>query len=193
MIPVERTALVLLAAGRSLRFGETDKLQARIEGMPLGLRAAATFERMPFAMRIAVVSADVLGFGARGWTVVRNPAPEDGMSGSVRLGVAEARRAGVDAVVIALADMPFVTEAHVRRLLDRSGPDAPVVASLNDGHAGPPAVFAADRFDELTLLAGDAGARTMIRAGVLIAAPPADMVDIDTPADLAAYGEGGAA
>ena len=43
-----------------------------------------------------------LDYAARGYDVVRNPRPEDGLSLSIRLGIQAARGDGIDAVLIAL-------------------------------------------------------------------------------------------
>lgn len=184
MAAAERTALILLAAGRSTRFGAADKLLQDLDGRPVGLHAAATLAAMPFAHRLAVTDGRLPGLAALGFRMLVNPAPEKGMAGSLRLGIAAAGAAGAQAVLVALADMPRVTAAHVRRLLDAAdGPDALVVSS--DGRDPmPPALFGRDRFAALLALDGDHGARDLIRAGVQVAAAPGELADIDTPADL---------
>ncbi len=184
MIAVEACALVLLAAGRSERFGDADKLQEMFLGQPLAFHVVTALEDMPFKARFAVCSNTALDFASRGYIVVQNGAPEDGMSGSVVLGVAAARASGCAGVVVALADMPRVTAAHIYRLLDAAdGPDS-VVASSNGVHPTPPAVFGTGQFDTLMQLKGDAGARDLIRAGRRVIAPEAELLDIDRPEDL---------
>lgn len=184
MIAIEDCVLVLLAAGRSERFGVADKLQEDFLGQPLAFHVVTALEDMPFKARVAVCSNTDLDFASRGYIVVQNGAPEDGMSGSVVLGVAAARALGCAAAVIALADMPRVTAAHVLRLLDAAdGPDS-VVASSNGVHPTPPALFGAGQFSTLLLLEGDSGARDLIRAGRRVIAPEAELLDIDRPEDL---------
>ena len=186
MIIAETTALILLGAGRSQRFGAADKLSAMFLGEPLGMHAVAALESVPFARRIAVTSGTTLDYAARGCEVVRNPAPEAGLSSSVRLGVAAARRARIEAVLIALADMPPITVAQVHRLFAAAkGPDT-VVASSDGIRPCPPALFGAAHFDALERLEGDAGARDLIRAGQHVVTSPDQLVDIDTEDDLAA-------
>src|SRR3546814_12755170 len=82
------------------------------------------------------------------------------MSRSLALGVSRAADCDVDAVLVCLADMPFINAGHLRGLLDRfdmSG--ATIVASAYDGIATPPALFARRHFPTLAALAGDRGAR----------------------------------
>ena len=56
MIAVEDTVLVLLAAGKSERFGGTgSKLDQEFLARPLGLHVAVALSAMPFWERVAVV------------------------------------------------------------------------------------------------------------------------------------------
>lgn len=186
MIAPERTLLALLAAGRSQRFGDADKLAADFLGRPLALHVVTALEAIPFHARVAIVSASPVDFAAHGYRVVANPAPETGLSGSVRLAARAAREAGVDAVLIALADMPRVTATQLLRLMDAATSTADIVASSDGDRPSPPALFGADCFDALATCTGDAGARALLRRGRHIVAPPDELIDIDTPADLAA-------
>ena len=54
MIAAEEVVLVLLAAGRSERFGPADKLAADLLGRPLGLHIVSTLAAVPFRARLAV-------------------------------------------------------------------------------------------------------------------------------------------
>ena len=49
-------AAILLAAGRSRRFGAADKLAVDLDGLPLGLHAARTLADVPLAARILVTA-----------------------------------------------------------------------------------------------------------------------------------------
>ncbi|WP_267387777.1 nucleotidyltransferase family protein [Sphingomonas sp. GC_Shp_3] len=182
----ERTALVLLAAGRSSRFGAADKLAADLFGRPLGLHVAATLAPLPFAARIAVCGGTAPDYAAHGFEMLFNPRAAEGASTSVALGVAAARTHGCDAVLIALADMPCVTTAHIQRLFDASDNANTVVASSDGVRLSPPALFSAAHFDTLASLSGDQGARDLIRSGRHIVTRADELIDIDTEADLAA-------
>jgi molybdenum cofactor cytidylyltransferase len=184
MIRAEKTVLILLAAGRSKRFGEIDKLEQEFLGQPLALHVVTAFEDVPFQARFVVKNGTDLDFESRGYRVIHNPQPKIGMSRSVKLGVECARKDGAEAVLIALADMPRVTAAHVYRLLDAADSADAVVASSNGVNPCPPAVFGAGQFDFLLNLEGDAGARDLVRAGKHVVTSPAELIDIDTPEDL---------
>lgn len=185
MIEAEHVALVLLAAGRSRRFGADDKLMAPYLGRPLGLHVVVALEAVPFARRVAVVSGTNLDLGSCGYDVVHNDDPAAGLARSLRLGVAAACREGAQAVMIALADMPRVTATHVHRLLDRAeGPDA-IVASSDGVDPRPPALFGCNHLSALLDRQGDMGARELVRSGHHVVTSPAELIDIDTPEQLA--------
>jgi len=184
MLTPERTALVLLAAGRSQRFGVYDKLAMPFLGKPLALHAVDVLEDLPFLMRVAVVSGTEVDFAAFGYQPVHNAEPNLGQSRSLNLGVAAARDAGAEAVLVALADMPLVTAAHVRGLFGAAEDAATIVASSDGVKPCPPALFGRHWFPALMDLHGDHGARDLIRRGRLVVTSPAELADVDTPEDL---------
>jgi molybdenum cofactor cytidylyltransferase len=183
MIEPEQVALVLLAAGRSRRF-DGDKLSEAFLDKPLAYHVVTALENIPFCARIAIVSDTQLDFGKRGYRVVENPDPSLGQARSLCHGVSAAKDAGCAYVLVALADMPRVTAAHVYRLFDAAnGPDT-IVASSDGTRPMPPALFGSGRFDELLDLKGDEGARELIKSGRHVVTTPAELVDIDTRDDL---------
>ena len=184
MIAAERVALILLAAGRSERFGERDKLSEPFLGKPLALHVVTALEEVPFAARIAVCAATGVDLKERGYEVIVNDAPGEGQSRSVRLGMTAARADDVDAVLIALADMPRVTAAQVWRLLDAAHGENTALASSDGVQPRPPALFGRAHFGLLEQLVGDQGARELILKGRHIVTSSAELIDIDTPEDL---------
>jgi molybdenum cofactor cytidylyltransferase len=182
----EKCALIMLAAGRSERFGISDKLAEPFLGHPLALHAVRALEAIPFAHRFAICGDTCpVNFGEHGFETVDNPRPSEGVSSSVRLGIKAAREAGAESVLIALADMPRVTAAQVLRLFDASTGADSVVASSDGCDPKPPALFGAAHFDFLERLEGDGGARPLIRAGQHVVTSPAELVDVDTEQDVA--------
>ena len=150
------------AAGRGSRFGDIgSKLEARCFGRAVGLHVAVALEDLPFRRRIAVTGPARLDYAAHGFETIANDDPEQGMARSVRLGVAEAMAMGADAVLIALADMPRVTAAHIHRLFDAADAADAVVVSSDGRTPMPPGVFGHERFDFLLSL-----------------------IDVDTPEEL---------
>ena len=187
MISVESTVLILLAAGKSTRFGDiVSKLEQKFLGRPLGLHVAVALEDMPFKERIAVIDGCKLDFASLGFRVLHNDDPARDMASSVRVGVECAKARGAEAVIIALADMPRVTAAHFYRILDAEDSPRAVVASSDGVDPKPPALFGRDRFDDVLAITGDQGARDLIRAGRHVVTNPAELIDVDTPEDLEA-------
>ena len=185
-------AAVLLAAGRSTRFGADDKIAAPLGGVPLGLHAARTLAGLPFAARFVVTGTAPLDWP--GFTTVTNPHPDAGLARSIAIGIAAARGAGIaagigagpgpGAVLIALADMPFVSAAHLMRLIDCYHGPASLAASFDGERRMPPALFGADWFAELEALSGDKGARALLDRAQAVEAAPGELLDIDRPEDL---------
>ena len=76
MIAVEDTILVLLAAGRSERFGDVgSKLDEEFLGKPLGLHVAVTLQAMPFRERVAIRRGSEIDYARHGYRVVDNDDP----------------------------------------------------------------------------------------------------------------------
>ncbi len=184
--------LAVLAAGLSRRFGPDDKLMALLEGRPLCDHIAQTAAALDVSPKLAICAPDSAAaavFAARGFQIVENPHPDDGLSGSVKLAARRAVDAGLDGLVICLADMPFVPLVHLERLcsrwLDAGCP--PVMASRASGPEGwitPPAIFSAAVFPELLMMSGDAGARALLVNAETVEAPPESLADFDTMDDF---------
>ena len=185
MIRAQDVVLILLAAGRSERFGDIgSKLDEPFLNRPLGLHVAVALEAVPFRDRIAITGAAKLDFTAHGYREIANSDPARGMASSVRIGIRAAKAMNAKAALIALADMPRVTATHIYNLLDTVDGDDAVVASSDGETPHPPAIFACDQFDLLLSLDGDIGAREMIRRGKHVVTTAAEMIDVDTPEEL---------
>lgn len=185
---------VLLAAGTSSRFGEENKLLATVEGKPIVRHAAETLRGADLAVTVvlgherervreAVVDLDV--------TFVRTEDYAAGQSRSLRRGVEaiQDRRPAVDAVLIALGDMPDVSSATVARL--RAAYETArrsAVATAYQGQRGNPVLFDAKHFDALTATDGDTGGRAVLLnaedAALVETGDPGVVRDIDRPEDL---------
>lgn len=181
MTPLDPSvAFVLLAAGRSKRFG-SDKLTAVLDEKPLWEWSAKAAEDAGFQNRFLVVG-EHSSVGTRvGWNRVVNPDADRGMGSSIAAGVGAAGEH--ERVVITLADMPFIDPQHLRMLGEGRGA---VFTRQADGGAGTPAAFDRASFAQLSSLAGDKGARSLEIHGARLVEPPSErmLLDIDRPADL---------
>lgn len=185
MLMPQDTWLLLLAGGRSLRFGAPDKLCAPLGGEPLALHAIRAAAALPFARRLAIVSGTRFPFANHGFDTVANHNPARGLSHSLGLGVDEAQRGGCAAVLILLADMPCVTGAHLEQLFAASCDTQSIVFSSDGERTSPPTLIGSAHFDTLCALTGDQGARALAKDAVLVRTAPGELADIDTPGDLA--------
>ena len=186
-------ACLLTAAGSGSRFGG-DKLRLKVAGQPMGVHALELLHEAPFDLRVLVTSEDkgylIEGARLRCFEVVINPAPEQGMSSSVRLGTEHICRQGTyDGILYAVADQPNLTTATVTRLVDAfiAEPDC-IWAPEAGGKRGNPVIFPASLLDELKQVQGDRGGRQVIAAHPellrTIAVEWTELKDIDTKEDL---------
>ncbi|MFT3996179.1 MAG: nucleotidyltransferase family protein [Asticcacaulis sp.] len=181
--------LILLAAGRSERFGAADKLLCDLGGAPVGLWAARTLSGLNWRRKWLVTEAPGLAGAcvAMGFVIV--PPPFDGAGMGDNLAHV-ASLTGGQGVAVFLADMPFVTSDHAEALLAAIDERYPVAISTADGIDSPPAVFSGHFAEGLKTLTGDQGARRIIAGNRVdirrVAAPPDSLFDIDTPAALEA-------
>ena len=187
MLKVEQSVLILLAAGKSERFGDLrSKLDQDFLGRPLGLHVVIALEEVPFQARLAIAAGTEPRYEEYGFTVIQNTDRDLGMASSVKLGVQRAIDLGARSVMIALADMPRVTAAHIYRVLDASTDESSVVSSSDGVDTKPPALFGADRFQHLLELEGSAGARDLVKGGRHVVTAPTELIDVDTVEELEA-------
>lgn len=177
-------AVSVLAAGQGRRFG-SDKLVADLNGTPMGLHIAQTLAPMGFGWRFAVCSegaAIARHFSAAGLEIITNQNPERGQARSLHLAVKAAEPTSAKALLVVLADMPFVSAQLIADLV--AAYDGDILASTDGTAPMPPAIFPRDTWPMLLATSGDAGARHLLKTAKLIPAPPGELRDIDVAADL---------
>lgn len=177
---------VLLASGLSRRYG-SNKLLEPVDGLPLYRRAFAALPA-PLFHRAAVVSCydEILRAAeGAGYLPVFNPAPEEGQSLSLRLGL-EAVAEGA-AVLFSVCDQPRLTRESVQALLSayQAHPGS-ITALSHRGRRGNPVIFPALYFPELMALTGDTGGAPILRAHpealrLVEAVSPEELEDMDVP------------
>jgi molybdenum cofactor cytidylyltransferase len=189
--PGRSLAALVLAAGRSTRMGGPNKLLAEIGGRPL-VRIAAEQALASQARPVIVVTGHqrervAAALAGLDVTLVHNPDYAEGMSTSVKVGIA-AVPADADGAIVCLGDMPQVDAKLIDRLLAAFDPEkgALVVVPTIDGKRGNPVVWSRRFFSELAALGGDVGARHLIASypeavAEVPVAGRAALVDVDTP------------
>lgn len=181
-----KTAGIVLAAGHSKRFGETDKLLSNLNNQPLSKYSADTVSSVDLDLRIAVVSNPKVADIFDGFLIVQsNGQQSESLRVAVRLAIAHK----MDRIVILLGDMPFVTDETINSLLLLSEYKH-IVACSDGSKRSVPAVFSANYFQELLNISGDKGASKLIKQlpkTCLLDVNEQVLQDIDTKADLNSY------
>jgi molybdenum cofactor cytidylyltransferase len=183
-------AAVILAAGKSTRMGQ-NKMLADFRGKPL-IRATVETILKSTATPVLVVTGNQ-GDQVRAVldgldvAIVDNPDYAEGLSTSLRAGVA-ALPANAAGAVVCLGDMPLVEPAVIDRLIAAFNPTEGrlICAPTYDGKLGNPVLWGREFFTEISQLSGDRGARGLLDAHAeqLVEIPVADeavLTDIDTP------------
>lgn len=166
---MSRIEVLLLAAGASSRMQGIDKLLEDAQGEPLLRRTATAMLSANITRLHVVLPPDIPARNAvlkdLPLSIVTAQNWADGMGASISAGMA-ALAPDCDAVVIALADMPDVTAAHVNALIAAFDPlQNPICRAVTeDGTQGHPVLFARPYFKRLAALTGDKGARDIIKA-----------------------------
>jgi molybdenum cofactor cytidylyltransferase len=186
--PRRTVAAVVLAAGSSTRMGR-NKLLLPLEGETLVRRAACA--ALAAADRVVVVlghdearvRAELAGLAC---SVVVNPDHARGAGTSLHTGI---RTAGdADAVVVVLADMPFVTADTIAALIGRyRETGAPLVVSHYGDVQAPPTLFDRSLFAELLSIDDERGGKQVVRDHIgeaeVVPWPASALRDVDSPAD----------
>jgi CTP:molybdopterin cytidylyltransferase MocA/SAM-dependent methyltransferase len=187
---------VVLAAGAGSRFGG-GKLLAELNGRPLLDHVLATVREAGPAETIVVVGPAATALeaiaAANGARTILNPAPEEGLSGSVRIGLAALAATGrekVDAALIVLGDQPRTSLATIKALLAAEVPAGRsiVVPHYRDGGGPNPALLLRPAWSLAAQLHGDRGFGPLIADHpelVIEVDLPGENPDVDTTADLA--------
>jgi molybdenum cofactor cytidylyltransferase len=178
---------ILLAAGRSSRFGR-QKLLEPFRGEPLVRRSARHLLESGLAPVVAVVpgQADVAdALSGLPLILIENRQPESGISHSIGLGLGVLPATSA-AALIGVADQPYLTSAALRTVA-RAFSAGRIAASRYGDHRGNPAVFDRSFFPELLRLTGDHGGLSVIDAHaelvIDVNLSPSMGLDIDRPED----------
>src|SRR5689334_4657089 len=189
-------AAVVLAAGRSRRMGDQNKLLLPWhDGEPLVRHVAAAALAVRPLEVVVVVRPDLFALaGALAGLPVRlvgNPAWEEGMGTSLAAGIA-GLGPEVQGALVLLGDSPGVDPAILAALVAaQQTTGQPIAIPFYGDEPGPPTLFGRAIFPELRGLRGDTGGRLIVRhypehVARVPFPPAARPPDIDTPEDYQA-------
>jgi molybdenum cofactor cytidylyltransferase len=181
---------VLLAAGAGTRFGGGKLIHPLDDGVAIAAHAARNLIAAGLEV-VAVVRpgdfplADMLE--QEGCQVTHCADSVRGMGHTLAHGVASSRDAA--GWVVALADMPRVQPGTIELVASAVATGALIAAPVYRGERGHPVAFSATLRDELLLLSGDSGARSVLQrhadaVRLVECDDPGIVLDIDTKTDL---------
>lgn len=186
-LPAADTAIILMAAGIGRRFG-SNKLLAPFRGRPLWEYAweRAVEAKKELGIQVLMVSGYQPLLQAPEVIPVCNDLPLLGASHTVRLGVKEAEKLGMQYAVFMVSDQPMLKTSSLKRLIEAREPGK-IVCLSKDGRVGNPVVFHRDFFPELLALTGDRGGKMVMHRHMdavkwVEADEMSELTDIDTAA-----------
>ncbi|RLQ21062.1 nucleotidyltransferase family protein [Seongchinamella sediminis] len=181
--------VLVLAAGRSRRFGADKRLALLPGGRALIDVFLDELRRSGLPALVCLDTEDrelAASVTERGFPVYRCRTASAGMGATLAEGASQLP--DWDGVLIALADMPWVTADTYRAVADSLSPGLICVPTCN-GRRGHPVGFGRCFFQPLAELGGDVGARELVQrhADRVVALAVADAGihrDIDRPEDI---------
>jgi molybdenum cofactor cytidylyltransferase len=189
---------ILLAAGRSTRFGRDKRIECLPEDTPIVLASALNLK--PYVDRLFVAIHDEdqaleALLNAAGIEFFVCPEALNGMGHSLAnvasliLKTLQAEAVNTWQILLALADMPFIHPTSYQRVVESLEQGASIVRPEYQGHTGHPVGFSAQWWTPLLALEGEHGAREMIaqhpdQLTLVACDDPGSIFDIDHPEDL---------
>lgn len=163
------TAIIILAAGASSRMGAPKQLLL-VDGKTLIKRICDTAMDTPCHPIVAVLGANrnLIRQETERMpiTVIDNPQWENGMSSSIKMGLAGAymTEKAIEAAIFLTVDMPYVSAELINKMIEKAESDEKIeiVACKYNSQMGIPVLFKRSLFTDLLELTGDEGAKKVV-------------------------------
>lgn len=163
------TAIIILAAGASSRMGIPKQLLL-VDGKTLIKRICDTAMDTPCHPIVTVLGANrnLIRKETERMpiTVIDNPQWENGMSSSIKMGLAGAymTEKAIEAAIFLTVDMPYVNAELINKMIEKAESDEKIeiVACKYDNQMGIPVLFKRGLFTDLLELTGDEGAKKVV-------------------------------
>ncbi|ASR10331.1 molybdopterin-guanine dinucleotide biosynthesis protein MobA (plasmid) [Rhizobium leguminosarum bv. viciae] len=183
-------AIVILAAGKASRMGESGKhkLLAEFDGVPLVRRSVLTALAADAASVIVVTghrrSEIEAALDGLALTFIDNPDYASGMASSLIAGFSSRDTDSADGILVMLVDMPGISTTHLDALISafRNAGGETVVRAVSRGKPGNPVILPHSLRQAVLRLEGDVGARDILATSGL------PVLDVDTPDEVLAAG-----
>jgi molybdenum cofactor cytidylyltransferase len=190
-----KVAILLLAAGSSSRLGQSKQL-LDINGEPLLLHSTKIALQSKANNVVVVLGCEK----EKHEQVIKklpiqnvyNPKWKNGMGSSLKAGLKFLlSTASMDAIVVSVCDQPFLTSAHLDKLIENYFvTQSPIIASHYGNANGVPALFDKSLFPELLSLDDEQGAKKLINkysSSLLSIDLPKGEIDLDTEEDYSNF------
>ncbi len=186
-------SIIILAAGKSARMGLPKQLLPMRRTTLLKHTIDEALGSRAHDVRV-VIGADAeevrKKVPERRFRYVMNPKWQEGMSTSIRAGVASLPD-DMGAAIISLCDQPFLTSHIFNNLIETfASSQTSIVTCEDNGQIVPPTLFASKHFPELFALKGDTGAKKVVMShqDIVVRVPfPSGSIDLDTPEDYRSF------
>jgi len=189
-----KCAAIILAAGEASRYGSPKQLLT-IERRNLVQRAcdlALTVGCSPVVLVLGAHQELIQKEGLPDGVIsVTNSNWKKGMGASLSLGIRHVLSSKADTALIMLADQPGVRPSTINSMIESlSQPNTSIVLCSHGKTMGPPALFAAEHFEELSSLNSHFGGKNIAKkygeSVAIISAPEASW-DIDNPEEWSKF------
>lgn len=166
---IEHCGVLIVAAGESKRLG-TPKQLLEFEGQSL-INRLVNIVRDAGSFPITIVlgaeaTAIQAQFPEDNLHVVINEEWREGLGSSIRVGLKQMIKvdARIDGVLILVCDQPFIKSDSIHSLIHmQQSTGLPMAACFYEGIVGTPALFHQSMFSDLLQLAGDTGAKKIMK------------------------------
>ena len=189
---MDNTAIIILAAGNSTRFGSIKQL-LHFNGKTLlqhAIDEAATAEIQPILVITGANANEVsASIGNNKIEIIFNDDWQEGMASGIVAGISRiiSLHNDVNKIIIAVCDQPFISSALFKQLYQtQTESQKGIVACSYADTIGTPVLFTQQYFEHLLALHGDEGAKKLLTTFATDVATvhfPNGNFDIDTQID----------
>ena len=186
---MQKTAILILAAGTSSRMGAIKQLLPYKNSTLLNWsieQAKQSKINDVFCILGANKEIIIKEIKHQNINVIFNPNYENGLSSSIVSGINYLVSKDFNSVLIMLADQPNIDSIYLNELIKTSEENhSKIIASNYLGKIGVPSIFPRSYFPQLLSLKGDKGAKEFLneKASEIIKMAPFNLIDIDTKED----------
>ncbi|CAM1360233.1 conserved protein of unknown function [Tenacibaculum soleae] len=186
---MKKTAILILAAGKSSRMGSTKQLLSYKKTTLLGWAIEQAKQSKANAVFCVLgANSEIIEKSIENYLVktIYNVDYNNGLSTSIIAGINHLKDKNFDSVLIMLADQPNVTTDYLNQLIITSEENNSKIVVSNYGNKmGVPVLFPRQYFNKLINLKGDNGAKDFLKMHLseIIKMSTFNLIDIDTRED----------